>query len=479
VAPLAITSSGALPEATFGVPYSADLAVFGGQVPYVFSASGLPAGLAVVGGVISGTPAEAGTFTPTVVVTDGAQPMGTTVTRTFSLAVAKVASATSVASSAGSAVFGQPVTFTATVTGPAGADSPTGSVTFFDGSTSLGSATLGGGQAALTTSSLGVGSHSVTAQYAGDPSHLGSTSAPLPLAVGQAATTIAITGDAPDPSFVGQAVTVSVAVSVEAPGAGAPSGTVTVTDGTVSCVVSSLTATSPATGSCSLTFPAAGAKALTAVYSGSGDHAGSTSPAAAHTVIDAATTTTLTSSRNPSAFCQSVTFTATVTGPVGAGVPTGTVTFRDGSTALGTVGLNAGGVAALTTSSLSRGTHTITAVYSGGGGLAGSTSAPLVQTVGKAVTTTTLTSSPNPSLYCKKVTFTATVTGPAGAGTPTGTVIFKKGSTSIGTGTLNASGVATFSTTSLPRGSHSITAVYGGSSGFEASTSAPVTQRVN
>jgi hypothetical protein len=58
-------------------------------------------------------------------------------------------------------------------------------------------------------------------------------------------------------------------------------------------------------------------------------------------------------------------------------------------------------------------------------------------------------------------------------------VIFKKGSTSIGTGTLNASGVATFSTTTLPRGSHSITAVYGGSSAFEASTSAPVNQRVN
>ncbi len=478
-APLAITSNGTLPEATFGVPYSADLAVFGGQTPYVLSASGLPAGLVVGGGFISGTPAEAGTFTPTVVVTDAAQPMGTTVTRSFSLTVAKVASATSVASSASSAVFGQPVTFTATVTGPMGAGSPTGTVTFFDGSTSLGSATLAGGQAALSTSSLAIGSHPVTAQYAGDQNHLGSTSAGLLQTVSQAATTTAITDDAPDPSFVGHAVTVSVSVSVAGPGAGAPSGTVTVTDGTVSCVVSNLTATTPATGSCSLTFATAGTKALTAVYSGSGDHAGSTSASAAHTVIDAATTTTLTSARNPSAFCQPVTFTATVTGPAGAGVPTGTVTFKDGNTALGTVPLNGSGGAALTTSGLSRGTHTITAVYSGGGGLAGSTSAPLVQTVGKAATTTTLTSSPNPSLYCKKVTFTAAVTGPAGAGTPTGTVTFKKGSTPIGTGTLNASGVATFSTTSLPRGRYSITAVYGGSSAFEGSTSAPVTQTVN
>jgi hypothetical protein len=58
--------------------------------------------------------------------------------------------------------------------------------------------------------------------------------------------------------------------------------------------------------------------------------------------------------------------------------------------------------------------------------------------------------------------------------TPTGTVTFYDGTTSIGTGTLSASGVATFSTMTLAVGNHSITAQYGGSAAFTASTSAAV-----
>ena len=95
------------------------------------------------------------------------------------------------------------------------------------------------------------------------------------------------------------------------------------------------------------------------------------------------TTTTLLSSPNPSLLGQPVTLTATVT-PVGAtGVPTGTVTFRDGANSLGTVSMG-GGSAALTLSSLAVGVHTITAVYSGDGAFSPSTSAALTQTVGTA-----------------------------------------------------------------------------------------------
>ena len=99
----------------------------------------------------------------------------------------------------------------------------------------------------------------------------------------------------------------------------------------------------------------------------------------------AATTTALTSSVNPSTFSQSVTFTATVTGPAGTGTPTGTVTFKDGAAILGTATVNTGGLATFATSSLAAGSHSITAQYvpdsAAATSLVGSTSTALAQTV--------------------------------------------------------------------------------------------------
>ena len=92
-----------------------------------------------------------------------------------------------------------------------------------------------------------------------------------------------------------------------------------------------------------------------------------------------------------------------------------------------------------------------------------------------APTTTALASSVNPSVFGQSVTFTATVTGSS----PTGTVTFKNGSNTLGTGFLN-SGVATYSTSSLAVGNgNSITAEYGGDANNQASTSTSVSQVVN
>ncbi len=74
------------------------------------------------------------------------------------------------------------------------------------------------------------------------------------------------------------------------------------------------------------------------------------------------------------------------------------------------------------------------------------------------------------------VTLTATVSG--SSGTPTGTVTFSNGTTTLGSANLNSSGVATYSTTSLPTGTDSITAVYGGDSTYATSTSSPVSVTV-
>jgi hypothetical protein len=149
----------------------------------------------------------------------------------------------------------------------------------------------------------------------------------------------------------------------------------------------------------------------------------------------------------------------------------------DGSTAIGTGTLNSG-KATFTTSSLSVGSHAITAVYGGDVNFTTSTSTAVSQGVNQANTTTALVSSLNPSVFGQSVTFTATVTAVApGSGTPTGTVTFYDGSTKLGTGTLGG-GVASFTTASLAVGSHSIKAVYGGDTNFKTSTSAILTQVV-
>jgi hypothetical protein len=198
-----------------------------------------------------------------------------------------------------------------------------------------------------------------------------------------------------------------------------------------------------------------------------------------HTVqvrIEAPTTTSLTSSKNPSSFHQAVTFTATVAGSFG-NTPIGVVGFKNGGVSMGSVALS-GGVATLTVSTLSVGSHSITASYAGNGANLPSTSAALTQTVKKASTTTTLVSSVNPSSFHQSVTFIASVHRSFG-GTATGTVTFKDGSTIIGTGLVNSTGVASFATTALSVAIHSITASYGGDGNFLGSVSAPLAQTVN
>ncbi len=183
------------------------------------------------------------------------------------------------------------------------------------------------------------------------------------------------------------------------------------------------------------------------------------------------TTTTITSSSNPSTFGQSVTFSATVT-PKASGMPTGTVTFREGSTILGTSPLN-GGTAQFSTAALSVGHHCIRAAYSGDTSFAASTSPALHQLVHRATTTTMLVSSVNPSTGELSVTFTATVV-PQYSGTPTGTVTFKNGTTIMGK-VLLTGGRAIFTKVFKSGGTKSITASYSGNANFIPS-SAELTQ---
>ena len=185
---------------------------------------------------------------------------------------------------------------------------------------------------------------------------------------------------------------------------------------------------------------------------------------------DAATTTTLTSSPNPSSLGESVTFTATVApNTTGAGMPTGSVVFLDGTVTLGTVALT-DGVATLSITTLPAGSTGITAQYQGDTNFSGSTSTAVTQVVTSAnPSTTSLTSSDSTAVFGQSVTFTATVTGTGG--TPTGTVDFLDGRSPLGSGILDDTGVAIFTTSALTLGANSITSQYEGDANFAVSTS--------
>src|SRR5436309_3526137 len=279
----------------------------------------------------------------------------------------------------------------------------------------------------------------------------------------------------PNPSIVDQ--TVNFVATVVAQNGGSPSGTVTFKDGANTIGTASVVTcncASRGTATLPLSTLGAGTHTITAVYGGDVTFTGSTSSAITQTVLPkTATTTALSSSLNPSYVGQSVTFTAAVS-PSGA---SGTVTFYDGTTILGTGSLNSSGQASSSTSTLAAGSHKITASYGGESYFTHNTSAALTQTVNKFSTSTALTLSPNTTAFGQPVTITAGVT--SSAGVPAGTVTFYDGATALGTGSVNSSGQATLSTSSLTAGSHSITASYAGNSNFASSTSAALTQTVN
>jgi hypothetical protein len=193
-------------------------------------------------------------------------------------------------------------------------------------------------------------------------------------------------------------------------------------------------------------------------YQGDADH----NPASASTTLTitkAPLAVTLTTPSNPASYGTSVTFTAQV-----AASATGTITFLDGATSMGS-GTVSGGIATFTTTSLAAGTHNITAGYSGDANYSAAVSALLPEAITKASATVNMTSSFSPSTYGQSVTFTFTATGVLG--TPSGTVAISDGATLLATPTLNASGVATFTTANLTVGSHNLTAVYGGDANYK------------
>jgi hypothetical protein len=387
---------------------------------------------------------------------------------TISQLVNQSTTTATIASSADPSYLGQAVTFTATVTGQQGG-AVSGNVAFKQGATTVATVGLVSGQAVYSTTYATTGTRSMTVVYAGDSNNLGSTSAVLKQAVQSlpaATTTKVVTSGSP--SLINQLVTFTATVSSTD---GVPDNeAVTFYDG-ATAIGTGLTSGGLATfQTSSLT-----AKTHTIKATYAGDATFKSSSGTVSQVVSLYTATvTLTASPNPSAYGQSVGLIATVTSGAPGG-PTGTVTFKNGSTTLGTAPLT-GETALLATTKLPVGSDAVTAIYNGDAQDGKMTSAPFTQAVNPAMINMTFTSSPNPSTFGKAVKFTATLT--SNGKLPNGqTVTFGYNGTNLGTGNISG-GKAVFSTTTLPAGSDGVTATYAGSADYSPA-SASVTQTVN
>ncbi|WP_438452878.1 Ig-like domain repeat protein [Streptomyces asiaticus] len=449
-----------------------------GTVTFDFGDGAAPATAPVTAGVATVAHAWADTSGSPYTITAGygGDSDFTASTGTDTHTVAPAATHTDVTPSPDPSVTGQPVTIGATVSAVApGAGTPTGTVTIDpgDGSPAV-TAPMSAGVATVThTYTDGAGSpYTITATYAGDADFLTSFGTDTQ-AVGRASTTVAVS-DLPEPSVTGQPVTFFARVAPVAPGAGAPTGTVThdfgdgtqavdvpVTDGVATAVHTYATAAgSPYT--------------VTATYGGDAHFIGSVNTET-HPVERALSATAVDSSPNPSVTGQPVTVTATIAAVApGAGTPTGTVTFDFGDGTGAVTAPVTGGVATIAHAYpiAFDSPYTITANYSGDAGFTASTGTA-TQTVNPAATATTVTSVPDPSVAGQAVTIGATV-APAvpGDGIPTGTVTIDPGDggPAVTAPLVNGAASITHTYASTSGSPYTITVSYSGAAGFTAST---------
>jgi hypothetical protein len=389
--------------------------------------------------------------------------------------VNQVTTATALSTSASSSVFGQAVTFTATVSATNATVTPTGTASFFDGTTLLGTVLLSGGMASYSTTALSAGDHpKVTATYNPTADFTASTSAALDEQITPATTSIALSTSG-SPAVFGQAVTFTANVSATNATV-TPTGTVGFFNGSTLLGTVSL---SGGIASLSTTTLAAGDYPnVTATYNPTSSFKASTSAALDQKVTPASTSLALTGSGSPSVAGQLVTYTATVSATNATVTPSGTASFFDGTTLLGTVALS-GGMASYSTTALAAGDHPkVTATYNPTADFTASTSAALDEQITPANTSIALSTSGSPAVFGQGVTLAANVSATNSPATPTGTVGFFNGSTLLGTVSLSG-GMASYSTTTLAAGDYAnVTATYNPTSSYKASTSAALDQKV-
>ena len=336
-----------------------------------------------------------------------------------------------------SSTYNSSVTLTATVGSTAG--TPAGAVTFLSGTTTLGTGTLNGsGVATLGTTALAVGTDSITASFAAAGNFAASTSAASNVTVSQASQTITFPAVASRPYG-------SAPFAVTATSSAGSSYPVTITVQSGPAVISGGV----------VTLTGAGTVVLQAAQAGDTNYSAATTTQSFQ--VTPAPLTVAANNASRAFGAANPAFSGTITGAVGSD------SFTESFTTTATAGSNVGSYPIVPAVTGPQANYTITLVN---GAL----------TVTGASTTTTL-SAPASAAYGANVTLTATVN--SSAGTPGGVVTFSSGSTTLGTGTLNGSGVATLSTTTLPVGTDAVSASYAATGNFAASASAATNIMVN
>lgn len=335
------------------------------------------------------------------------------------------------------------------------------------------------GLLSLTTSA---GSTSPVGSYDIVPTGVTSTDYAIAFANGtltiQQASTSTVVASSANPAGLGDPITFTATVSPIGPGAGVPTGTVQFLAGTT---VLGSAALSDAVAALTTTL-ASGAHAISARYLGDANFVGSIG-SVDQTVnsASASTSTALTSSAHPSSVTQAIVLSAIVDPLSGSGNPTGQVAFYDGATALGTAPIvfsRGKNRADLTTTLTAPGFHSLTAVYSGDSGYAGSSSSPLAQTAytGAAPddSRTTVTSAPGAPLPVGQSFAIAALVEPTRGGrraTPTGSARLLVDGNVTATVPLSPTGTVGFTVPGLPAGVHFLVVQYLGDSAYAASSS--------
>jgi hypothetical protein len=382
---------------------------------------------------------------------------------------------TSVSAAHGTVVVGQSDTFTATVDVATPGVGPGGSVMFTRGGETLCDRAIVSSTAPYTATCTAAfaapAQFAVQAEYSGDPLTLAS-SGDVTETVNPAVSSIALSASTRTPA-VGQPVTYTATVSVNAPGASMPTGTVSFT-GAAPCAGVHLSAGAPFVATCAATYAAIGEQHVDVTYSGDSTTTSSSSGTTV-SVGKAATSTSVTVSPAAPVVGQPVTYTATVSVvPPGAAVPTGTVGFS-GAQSCSAVPLSSTAPyhATCTIAYAATGSPSVTAAYAGDDTTATSSDISAI-TVSKAPTALSVVASPSATNFGQAVGLTATVSAaaPATAGpTPIGTVTFTLDGATYGPAVALTGGQATtMPLTSLAPGRHTLAATYSGSAAYLGSS---------
>ncbi|BBE43280.1 hypothetical protein RE2895_02110 [Rhodococcus erythropolis] len=363
------------------------------------------------------------------------------------------------------AVTGTVVDLTATVA----PNNAVGSVQFKSNGTAIGSpVTVTGGVATLSHTFDTAGAQSVTADFTAGAGFVSSSAS---------AQTVTVS----DPAPVDVETTTSLSVPATAVTGTAVDLTATVAPnnavGSVQfksngAAIGSPVTVSGGTATLSHSFDAAGAQSITADFTAGAGFKNSVASAKSVQVSVADQESVVELNIPTDAKTGVATdLWATVRTSSDDAVGVGTVQFYDGGVAIGGPEAVTAGAAGLTHSFTSAGAHSITAVYSGGAGVVGSSAqARTVNVTDPApsdVTTETVVTVPGDAVVNKSVTLSATVSSVQNGGT----VQFMDGDTPIGDAVAVVNGIAALNHTFTTTGAHSISAIYSGAAGFTGSTS--------